>query len=170
MVPLLAMQLTDEMAWTVSDFIFAGVLLVGTGLLYDLTARKAPNIAYRAAVTVALAAVFILIWLTAAVGVIGSEDNDANLMFGGVLAVGLVGAIIARFRPRGLALAMLATALVQASVGVIALLGGLGATGPRWPWDVVGLTGFFAALWLGSAWLFRHAARQRSPAGGGLQG
>jgi hypothetical protein len=154
----------------VRDFPFAGVLLVGTGLLYELAARKAPNIAYRAAVTVALAAAFILIWLTAAVGIIGSEDNNANRMYLGVLAVGIVGAIIARFQSQGLVLAMLATALVQVLVAVIALIGGLGATGPRWPWGVVGLTGFFAALWLGSAWLFRRAARQWSAVGAGPQG
>lgn len=29
---------------------------------------------------------------------------------------------------------------------------------PNWPWDVLTLTGFFAALWLGSARLFRKAA------------
>jgi hypothetical protein len=167
LLPLLAMQITDEVVWTVADFAFAGVLLVGTGLIYELAARKAAMIAYRAAVGVALAAAFILIWLTGAVGIIGSEDNNANLMYGGVLAVGLVGAIIVRFRSRGLALAMIATALVQVLVGVLALIGGLGATGPRWPWDVVGLTGFFAALWLGSAWLFRRAACQLPAAGGG---
>ena len=167
MVPLVAMQFTGEVAWTLSDFVFAGVLIAGTGLLYELAARKAPNIAYRAAVTVALTGVFILIWLNAAVGIIGSEDYDANLMYGGVLLVGVVGAIIVRFRPLGMARALVATAIAQASVGVIALIGGLGASGPRWPWDVVGLTGFFVALWLLSAWLFRHAGRQLRPAGAG---
>ena len=41
------------------------------------------------------------------------------------------------------------TALAQASVGVIAVVGGLGSEGANWPsWPVVFLTGFFAALWL----------------------
>ena len=170
LLPLLAMQITDEVVWTVFDFAFAGVLLVGTVLMYELAARKAPNIAYRAAVGVALATAFILIWITGAVGIIGSEENDANLMYFGVLAVGLVGAIIARFRSQGPALAMLAAALAQVSVGVIALIGGLGSTGPSWPWDVVSVTGFFAALWLASAWLFRRAARQLPAADARPQG
>jgi hypothetical protein len=165
MVPLVAMQFSDEVVWTVQDFVFAGVLLETTGRLYLLAARKAPNILYRAAVTVALAGVFILIWLTAAVGIIGSEDYDANLMYGGVLLVGIVGAIIGRFRPHGMARALVATALAQASVGLIALIGGLGTSGPRWPWDVLGLTGFFVGVWLLSAWLFRYAGRQPRPAG-----
>jgi hypothetical protein len=167
MVPLVAMQFTGEVVWTLSDFVFTGVLIAGTGLVYELAARKAPNIVYRAAVTIALAGVFLLIWLNAAVGIIGSEDYDANLMYGGVLLVGILGAIIARFRPRGMAIALVATALAQASVGLIALIGGLGASGPRWPWDVLGLTGFSVALWLLSAWLFRNAARQPRPGGAG---
>ena len=55
-----------------------------------------------------------------AVGVIGSEENPANLMFGGVLAVGIVGAVVARFRPRGMARALVSTAVAQTTVGVIA--------------------------------------------------
>ncbi len=51
--------------------------------------------AYRFAVGVALAAAFLLVWMNLAVGLIGSEDNPANLMYFGVLAVGFIGAIIA---------------------------------------------------------------------------
>lgn len=90
------------------------------------------NNAYRAAVGVALAAAFVLVWMNLAVGVIGSEDNPANLMHGGVLAAAIVGVVIARFRPRGMARALLATALAKALVAVIALIAGLGfpASGP----------------------------------------
>ncbi len=62
--------------------------------------------------------------------------------------------------------ALVATALAQASVGLIALVAGLGSTGANWPGSIVFLTGFFAALWLISAWLFRKAAREQVPAGG----
>ncbi len=67
--------------------------------------------ACRSAVGVALATAVILMWVNGAVGVIGSENNDANLMYFGVLAVGIIGAVIARFQPRGMALALFATAL-----------------------------------------------------------
>ncbi len=130
-----------------------------------LTARKPVNSAYKSAVGVALAAAFLLFWVNGAVGVIGTARDDANLMYGGVLAVGFIGAIIARFQPHGMARALFATALAQALVAVIALTAGLGSTGPIWPWDILILTGFFAALWLLSAWLFRNAAREQSPAG-----
>jgi hypothetical protein len=165
LLPLIAMQFTTEVNWNMSDFAFAAALLIGTGLTYELTVRKRGDTAYRAAVGVALAAVFMLIWFNGAVGLIGSENNPANLMYGGVLAVGIIGAIIARFRPHGMARALFATALAQALVGVIALAAGLGATGPIWPLDILGLTGFFVTLFTGSALLFRKAAREQSPAG-----
>jgi hypothetical protein len=149
-------------AWDVADYVFVGALLVVAGIMYALVARKTAT--YRAAVGIAVAASLILIVVNGAVGVIGSEDDDANLMYGGVIAVAIIGALIARFRPRGMARALVATALAQTLVAAIALIAGLGSTGARWPWDVVGLTAFLVALWLTSAWLFRMAARERTPA------
>ena len=160
LLPLLAMQLTDQVAWNVGDFAVLGGLLVGVGLTSEVAARKAGTVVYRVAVGLALAAAFALIWVNLAVGVIGTEHDDANLMYGGVLGVGVVGAMIARSRSLGMARAMLATALAQALVAVIALIAGFGSTGPSWPLDILGLTGFFVALWLISAWLFRKAAQQ----------
>lgn len=168
LVPLVAMQFTDEVAWDLADFVFAGVMLGAAGLAYELAARKTGNAAYRAAAGVAIAAVFFLIWVNAAVGIIGGEDNPANLMYGGVLAVAFAGAFVARLQPDGMARALVATALAQVLVAAIALAVALGATGPIWPLDILGVTGFFAALWLISAWLFRKAAREQVPTGAAL--
>ncbi len=114
--------------------------------------------AYRAAIGVALVAAFILVWLSLGVGIIGQDGDPANLMYFGVLAVGIIGAILARFQPRGMARALEATAIAQTSVAVIALIGRLG-----YPWsgplELSLLNGFFIALFVGSAWLFRRAAR-----------
>ncbi len=151
LVPLVAMQVTDEVAWTASDFAFAGGLLAGVGVAYELAVRMTRNRAYWAATGVALAGVFLLVWMNAAVGIIGTENNPANLMFGGVLVTGLVVAVFARFQANGMAAALVAMAVAQALVAVIALVAGLGFVGP--------LTGvFFCAMWLLSAWLFRRAA------------
>ena len=157
LLPLFAMQVTDEVDWDAADFAIFGAMLAGAGGTYELAVRMTSSTAYRAAVGLALAAAFILVWMNLAVGIIGTEDNPANLMYGGVLAVGLIGAVIARFQPQGMVRALLATAFAQASVAVIALIAGLGFT--------FILTGFFVALWLGSAWLFRKAAREQTPAG-----
>jgi hypothetical protein len=122
------------------------------------------NIAYRLAVGVALAGAFILVWLSLGVGIIGKDGDPANLMYFGVLAVGIIGALIARFQPRGLARALFATALAQALVAVIALIARLGYpySGPL---EILGLNGFFVALFVGSAWLFRRAAHGRPERG-----
>src|ERR687895_1422202 len=116
--------------------------------------------AYRAAVGVALAAAFVLVWLSLGVGIIGADGDPANTMYFGVLAVGIIGAIVARFRPHGMARALFATALAQALVAVIALIAGLGL-----PWspplEILALNGFFVALFVGSAFLFRYAAREQ---------
>jgi hypothetical protein len=147
--------------WTLSDFVIMSGLMFGVGLAYELIARKWRTTAYRAAVGVALAAAFLLIWINGAVGIIGSEDNPANLLYGGVLAVGLIGALIARFQPYGMARTLFATALAQALVPVIALIiwQPSFAEAP----GIVGvfvLNSFFAMLFVGSALLFQRAARQ----------
>ncbi|THK36406.1 hypothetical protein EHS39_19785 [Ensifer sp. MPMI2T] len=164
LLPLVAMQFTDEVNWTETDFGFAGALIVGTAVTFDLAARMANNKAYRAAVGVALAAAFLLIWINAAVGIIGSEDNPANMMYGAVLAVGIIGAVIARFEPNGMARAMFASALVQALVAMIAVIAGMGYPASP-PLEILGVNALFVALWLISAWLFRKAAREQTLAG-----
>jgi hypothetical protein len=167
LLPLVAMRFTDAVVWDGTDFAVAGAMLLSACGAYELAARTG-NRAYQAAVALAAVAALILVWMNFAVGVIGSEDDPANLMYGGVLAVGLLGAVIARFRPRGMAYALCATALAQALAGAVALVAGWGAAGANWPGVVVVLTGFFTALWLVSASLFRKAAREQISAGAGL--
>lgn len=159
-VPLLAMQFTDEVDWDVADFVVAGVLLGGTALLYSLATSRTSTIVYRAAVGVALAAALFLVWVNLAVGLIGSEDNPANLMYVGVLAVGFLGALRARFQAPGMARALLAAALAQVLVTVIALVGRLGApwSGPA---ELLAVNGLFVALFAVSAWLFQRSEPRR---------
>ena len=164
LLPLLAMQVTDAVAWGVADFVFAGALLVGTGLLYPLATRKSGNLAYRAAAGVALAAAFILIFAVAGLGVIGETGDPADLMYGGVLAVGIIGAVSARFEPLGMSRTLLAMALAQSLVAVIALIAGKHEAAISSVSELLGLNGFFAALFVGSAWLFRRAGRTRPTA------
>jgi hypothetical protein len=164
LLPLVAMQFTDEVDWDVGDFAIFGAMLVVAGGIYELAARMTENNAYRAAVGVALAAAFILVWLSLGVGIIGEDGHPANLMYFGVLAVGIIGALIARFQPPGMARALLAMALAQALVAVIALIAGLGTPASP-PLEILLLNGFFVALWLTSAWLFRKAVREQVHAG-----
>jgi hypothetical protein len=69
MIPLVAMQLTDEVAWTLLDFVTAGSLLLGSALVYELATRKMTNTKYRVAVGVAVTAALLYVWAELAVGI-----------------------------------------------------------------------------------------------------
>jgi hypothetical protein len=72
LIPLIAMQFTSEVNWNLLDFVVAGVLLLGTGLMYELTLRKINNINYRIVVYVVILVVFLLTWAELAVGIFGT--------------------------------------------------------------------------------------------------
>lgn len=158
LLPLIAMRFTDQVNWTAFDFAFAAVLIGGTGLAFEIFVRMSDRFAYRAGAAIALGAAFLLIWASGAVGVIGPEDDPANRVFAGILAVALTGAILARLRPFGMAMAMAATAAVHAGVAVWAI-----GAGPQ----TLMINLVFTTLWLGSAALFFAASRQarRAPRG-----
>jgi hypothetical protein len=54
LIPLIAMQCTDDVNWTLLDFIVAGVLLLATGLMCELVLRKVTSIRLRIAICAAL--------------------------------------------------------------------------------------------------------------------
>lgn len=161
LMPLLAMPFTDQVNWGPADFAIAAALMAGVGLPLDLLSRKESSRAYRAGVGVALLTAALLVWGNVALGIIGSEDNPANLMYLGVLAVGIVGTIIGRFRPEGMARALGATAVAQVLVFILALIAGEHTSGVSPATELLGLTALFTALWLLSAWQFRKAAREQ---------
>ena len=63
----MAMQFSNEVAWSLSDFVTAGALLFGTGLMFVLAARKMRK--YRAVLGVVHAATLIYVWTELAVGI-----------------------------------------------------------------------------------------------------
>jgi hypothetical protein len=124
-------------------------------------ARRARRRAYLGASTVGLGSAFILCWSVPALGLIGEEGDPADRMYLGVLAVGLLGSLIARFRPRGMARALAAMAGAQSLVTFIALGMGKQDDPVTSLHELVGLNLFFIALYLVAAGLFRRASRQR---------
>jgi len=69
LLPLVAMQFTDEVAWTGSDFVAAGVLLIGAGSLYEIAVRVTAKAAHRVLIGAVLLAAVAIIWLEGAVGI-----------------------------------------------------------------------------------------------------
>jgi hypothetical protein len=153
LLPLIAMQFPGTgVDWTLSDFVVMGILLSTACGAYELATRMNRNTMYRLAAAVAVVTGFLTVWVNLAVGMILSENNLENLVFLGVLAIAIVGALIARFRARGMAIAMTAAAVAQFACAV------WGAMIDR---VYVGiLIAVFAAFWLASAALFRVAASQ----------
>ncbi|MFO7544454.1 MAG: hypothetical protein R6W77_03060 [Trueperaceae bacterium] len=155
LVPLVAMRITDDMAWSPFDFAFMGALLFGTFLAFTLVTRRATSLAQRAAVALPLAAGLLLVWVNAAVGIIGAPGGP-NVLYLGVLGVGLVGTLAARFVPSRMAWALFAMALTQLLVPLGAWL----ATGPErfaappGTWGVLTLNASFAAIFAIAGLLF----------------
>jgi hypothetical protein len=158
LAPAVAMRFTDEVQWTAFDFLAAGVLLIGPGLLIELVVWRSRSWAYRAGAALALFASVLLVWINGAVGIINSEGDPANLLFGAVLIVALIGALLAGFRAHGMSLALLMAAGVQVGIGATALALGWGVGNAQGMTAVIGSTVIFTAMWLGAAVLFRRAA------------
>jgi len=71
-IPLIAMQFTNEVVWTLSDFIIAGILLVGTGVVIELIARNVKSKKVRIGLVLGTLLVLFLVWAEMAVGIFGS--------------------------------------------------------------------------------------------------
>jgi hypothetical protein len=159
LAPVVATQLTEEMNWSPFDFAFwGGMLLAGAGS-FEVAMRLSPDWFYRAGAVVAIGTAFMLVWVNGAVGVIGSEDHPANLLYAGVLGMGVIGAAIAGFRARGMAatLALMAAAhLVIAALTLILRWGAEEAA--NWLAVTIVANAVFAGAWTLSAGLFRRAA------------
>ena len=140
------------MDWDGRDFLIMGVLLALVCGGYEIATRISDSTAYRAGAAVAIGTGFLTIWVNLAVGMLGSEGNPDNLLFGLVLLTAMGGALIAGFKPQGMVRAMYAAAAVQAAMTVYALVGGYS--------EVVVHVGCFVLPWLLSAFLFRKAAQE----------
>lgn len=76
-VPLIAMQFTNEVAWSLFDFIFMGALISVTGILMVLASRKIKNINQKAVVIILLLIAFLLIWTQLAVGIVSAPFSGS---------------------------------------------------------------------------------------------
>ncbi len=157
LIPLVGMQVSKGWKWGPGSFVAAWVVLAGATFVYKLLATsKAANRAYRIAAGLEVAAGFLITWLSAAVQIIGNE-NPANVLYLGVILIGLTGIGLARFHPAGMARAAFATAFATFLVPVIAFLFWRADFSPGVP-QVFLLNGFFVLMFAGSGLLFRRAA------------
>jgi hypothetical protein len=152
MVPLVASRVVEGWNWGAGSFVFVYVLFFATGMVYALIARKMGAWSYKAGVAVALVAGFALGWSNMVH--VADSENPANLVYYSVLAVGLIGALLARLEARGLARTLFAMA---ATLALIAVMLPSGAP-PYLARNMAIGHGVFVALFTASGLLFRHAS------------
>jgi hypothetical protein len=152
MVPLVASQVVEGWNWPAGTFVFVYVLFFGTGMAYALIARKMNAWPYKAGVGVALVAGFALGWSNMVQ--VADSENPANLVYYSVLAVGGVGAWLARLKAPGLARTLFVMAATLALIAVILPSGAPPDMARRM---AIG-HGVYVALFTASGLLFRHAS------------
>lgn len=84
-IPLVANQFTEGEGWSLFDFVLAGGLIMGSGLLFELGAKTAGS-RTAAVVTAVIAAI------GGAAGVVGAFDDAPGLVLFGLLVI--IGAVV----------------------------------------------------------------------------
>lgn len=113
-----------------------------------VTSLRDPS--YLKASLIGVGTALLMIVANGAVGIVGNEENPVNRLFSGVVLIGAAGALLVRFRPRGMAWVMYA--MVAALVGVSAYLA---VTGQGL---VPGVVAVFGAAWVIAGRLFSRVA------------
>ena len=72
LIPLIAMQFSSEVNWSLGDFLVMGVLLLVVGLTFEVVLRKVPKKNNRIALMATIIILFLLIWAELAVGIFGT--------------------------------------------------------------------------------------------------
>lgn len=158
-IPIIGVQTVEGWNWTFFDFGLAGAALAVFGFAFAFISGKGSSHWYKAGVAVAVLGSFLLLWVNAAVGIIG-EDNPVNMMYLIVPLVGLAGVARSRFAANGLMRAALAMAVAQLLVPAVAYAiwrpdGISWAPGVA---QVFLLSAGFAMPFALSAWLLRRAS------------
>ena len=163
LIPLLRNLYFNGWDWDLRGLLFVsgvGTLIFSIGLTFQMIVRKLATPTYRAAVGVALAGSFMLVWANF---VQAADDvNPAAMMYLWVPLVEIIGAAMARFRPDGMARALFVTALAQVLVLTIVLLIRNSQVVSWTPAVLRGFCGnaFLVLLFVGSALLFQKAGRE----------
>ena len=72
LIPLVAMQFTNEVNWNFADFIILGILLLATGLSCELVLRQVKSVTNRIIICGIILFVLFLVWAEMAVGIFGT--------------------------------------------------------------------------------------------------
>ncbi len=71
-IPLIAMNFSNGVHWTLFDFLVVGILLIGTGLTLEFILRKIKSRRNRILLGIALFVLLFTVWAELAVGIFGT--------------------------------------------------------------------------------------------------
>ena len=71
-IPLIGMQFSSEINWSISDFIIMGALLSIVGFTLEFIYRKTPDKIFKFSLIALVLLFFMLIWAELAVGIFNS--------------------------------------------------------------------------------------------------
>ncbi|MCH2486163.1 MAG: hypothetical protein MK010_00250 [Erythrobacter sp.] len=153
LLPAIAMRFTDEVDWTASDFVFAGVLLAALGIGLEIAVRVGRSGVHTLGLAIAAVAGFLTLWANAAVGFIGAEGEPVNIAISLMVVAAAIATLAVRFRPTVLRFVFALMALGQIGAGLYATSA---MPGHAVEWGVLLV---FAAIWSTAALCFHRAAR-----------
>lgn len=160
LLPLTGNMFVEGFNWSPFDFVIWGGILFAAGVIFDVVSRKEGSFSYRAAVGIACLGGFLSFWVNAAVGVIGNDDVANLLLIVVPFGLGLVGALVSQFQPRGMSLTLFAMAAAQAIIPVIALAWVPVADYSPGVAKVMALNFFWVAMWAAAGVLFKSADQE----------
>ncbi|WP_019831207.1 hypothetical protein [Sphingomonas sp. PR090111-T3T-6A] len=152
LTPLVMTQISDQWHWTIGGSLFAGAIIGGIELLYELAEKRNESRAYRAGAGIALVTPFLTVWTT----IVRDDGNGIGSLM--LVMAAVVGSFAAWFRPAGMARAMLGIAIMQALLCIAIATAPSTAAMEDSTRRALFSGGFFMALWLASAAFFRVAA------------
>ena len=155
---LLAVPYFARFPWSAADFAMVGGAFLVVGGLIELVVRSSSSIAYRWGAIVAILASLGLVWVNVAVGMLGDEDNPANLLFAAIIGLVLLLGLIGNFSAAAMARACFVAAAAVLAVAIVAPIAGLGSSGTDAIREAVLSAALFVPLWSLAGLLFRRAA------------
>lgn len=71
-IPLIAMQFTEEVNWDATDFAVMGLLILGTGFLFEFLVTRKSLGRHSIAIGIVVLILLLLTWAELAVGIFGT--------------------------------------------------------------------------------------------------
>lgn len=135
------------MAWSLFDFVIVGIALAFLVLVSTLAFKRTPSRGYRIGIILSALTVTALFWVNGAVGIIGAETNDINLLYLGIIVGYFLGGLVSRFKAFGMALTCFFAAIAQCVIGLVGFSLVSDTTSAEQTTVVLVLTFGFFGLW-----------------------